>query len=73
MKGCETFVCGAFTPENGRIGTLWFVMTIQNDKYHSGDSILAGNKEYVLGRRELLGKGDIVSYEMIKREEVLEL
>lgn len=67
------FICGAYSPQSGSIGTLWLVMLVLNDYFQSGGSIKVNGKEYLLGRRDLISRGEISSYELIKKEEVLEI
>lgn len=69
----KMFICGAYNNETGKVGQLWLVLLVPDDHYQSGNSIHVAGKEYILGRRDIIGKGSVVSYEMILRSEVLEL
>lgn len=69
----DYYICGAYNPQTKRIGALWLVMPVPNDHYQSGQSLIVNGKEYLLGRRDLIGRGEISSYELIVRSEVLEL
>lgn len=66
------FICGAYNPIDGRISTLWLVTTVPNDKFQSGQKVTVNGREYLLGQRDL-SRGEVASYELILREEVLEL
>jgi hypothetical protein len=72
MAVIDYFICAAYNPRTGLTGTLWLVMPVKRDYYKSGDSIIVKGKEYILGRRDLV-RGEISSYELILRSEVLEL
>lgn len=66
------FVCGGLD-EKGKILDLWYVLTVRYDRFKSGDTVMVGGKEYILGKRLLLSRGEVVQYDLILRSEVLEL
>lgn len=65
------YICGAYSFQTGKITTLWLVMTVPKDHFGSGEDFNVNGREYILGKREVLKGGEICSYELIKREEVL--
>ena len=69
----EYFICAAYNPVTKKTGKLWLVTEARLDRWQSGQTIHVRDREYLLGRRELWGRGDVSSYELILREEVLEL
>lgn len=73
MKKFKYFITANWDPVNGKLGPLWLVTLSHLDKYTSGQVVQVGNKEYVLGQRELVDSGEVVSYELILRAEILEL
>lgn len=73
MKGISYFVAGSFNPDTGGIGQMWLVTFSHTDKFRCGQRITAGGKKYVLGMRDILDGGTVISYELIPITEVLEI
>lgn len=66
------FIVALYFPDSGKTTTLWIVMIIPHDIYKPGDTIPVNGKEYVLGKQDIDGE-EVVSYELIPKQEVLEL
>ncbi len=66
------FIAAEYLPEQCETGTLWLIVTMPDDNYHSGDTVIYHGEEYVLGKRDI-DDVTICSYELILKEDVLEL
>lgn len=71
-SGVKHWIAGEYDAGTGKISALYLVSTVAQDRFHCGQSINVSGKEYILGKREL-DSGEVSSYELIPRSEVLEL